>query len=64
MKQKRNHRVTIHTTVGGDINRTLRTETFDMTEAEYDRFLRSDPRWLPSWIYDLRSNEAAQGGRP
>ena len=43
-KEPCTHRVTIRTTVGGDINKTLRTEVRDMTETEYHRFLASFSR--------------------
>ena len=39
MKQEepRNYRITIRTCTGGDVNRTTRTETSDMTREEYER---------------------------
>jgi hypothetical protein len=35
--EPRNHRITIRTTVGGDINKTLRVQTFDLTATEWER---------------------------
>jgi hypothetical protein len=31
-----------HHTIGGDINRTLRVETFDLTATEWERWLAED----------------------
>ena len=41
--EARNHRVTIHHTIGGDINRTVRTEIIYMTAREWERFIAAVP---------------------
>jgi hypothetical protein len=60
--EPRNHRVTIHHTVGGDINKTLRVETFDMTATEWEAKMAKLEESMPRLIArgECRLNERGQ----
>ena len=64
--EPRDHRVTIRTTVtvGGDINRTVRVETFDLTATQYERWPDNNSRLAESALARHAARHPKRGSKP